>query len=201
MELDGLKNSWAALDKRLKKNNSLNETIILKMVQGKAEKSINRLLRSEIIGTILVILILPFIAYSIEMNYERMRLFWNLLMIASGTLCFFAIFWEIYKISILMKIDFSKEVSATIYHFNKYSILLKREFFIAIYIFVPILVTLSVLTYTEENASFSLWMFLSCMFILLIFTIWYSIKRYKRVHAAIATSLNEINEIKELKDE
>ncbi len=197
MELEELKNSWAALDNRLKENNSLNETIILKMVQGKAEKSINRLLGLEIIGTIIVILIIPFITYSIETNQDKMLFFWNLLMIASGTLCILSIIWGIYKISILSKIDFSKEISATIYHFNKYWILLKWEFFAIIYIFIPILFTLAVLTYAEENASFSLWMFLSCMFLLLIFILWYSKKKHKKIHAAIVASLNEIKELKE----
>lgn len=197
MELEELKNSWAALDKRLKENNSLNETIILKMVQGKAEKSINRLLGIEIISTIIIILVLPFIVYSFETGQDRMLFFWNVLMITCGILCTCTIILEIYKISILSKIDFSKEISATIYYFNKYRILLKREYFILIYFIIPVLFILSVLTYAEENVSFSLWIFLSCMFLLAIFIVWYSVKRYKRVHAAISASLNEIKELKE----
>lgn len=197
MELDELKNSWAALDKRLKENNALNETIILKMAQGKAEKSINRILGLEIIGTIIVILVLPFIAYSIETNHERMKLFWNVLMIVSGIICLFAVFWEIHKISILMKIDFSKEINSTIYYVNRYQIQLKREFFMIIYFGLPLLFTLGILSYAEANASFSLWIFLVCMLLLAIFIIWYSKKKYKKTHKAILANLNEIKELQE----
>lgn len=197
MELEELKNSWAALDKRLKENNSLNETIILKMVQRKTEKSINRILGLEIIGTIIVFLIIPFIAFSIEKNQDKMLFFWNVLIITSGILCTLSIIWGICKIYTLSKIDFSKEISATIYHFNKYRILVKREYCVLIYIFMPVLFTLAVLSYAEENVTFSLWMFLVCMFLLLILIVWYSIKNYKKTHAAIVASLNEIKELKE----
>jgi hypothetical protein len=35
------------------------------------------------------------------------------------------------------------------------------------------------------------------MFLLLILIVWYSIKNYKKTHAAIVASLNEIKELKE----
>jgi hypothetical protein len=197
MELDELKNTWAALDNRLKENNSLNETIIMKMAQGKVEKSINKILIEEIIGTIILFLVLPFIAYSFETQHEKMKLFGNVAIIVSGITCFFAIPWEIYKISILMKIDFSKEINSTIYHFNKYQIQLKREFFIMRYFVVPILFMLGILSYAEANASFSLWMFLTCIFLLAAFIIWYSKKKYKKMHESILSSLEEIRELKE----
>lgn len=197
MELEDLKNSWTALDNRLKENNALNETIILKMVQGKAEKSVSKLLRSEIIGTIVLVLALPFIAYSIEMNHERMNLFWNLLMIVSGVICLFAIFWQTYKISILLKIDFSREINSTIFHVNRYQIRIKWEFFMVIYFAIPLLFTLGILSYAEAKASISLWIFLACISLLAMFIVWFSKKKYKKTYEDILTNINEIKELKE----
>jgi|SRR5690554_1727522 len=197
MELDELKKRWSELDKQLQTNKVLNETIILKMAQGKVEKSINRLLGMEIISTVIIILVFSFIIYSFETHYEAMNLFWNLLTLICGVLCFVTIFWEIYKVLILMKIDLSKEVNSTIYHVNKYQIQLKREFFAVIYFIIPVLFILAILAYAEDNASFSLWMFLVCIFSLSVFIIWYSKKKYKKVHSAILASLTEIKELKE----
>lgn len=111
MELDELKNRWSELDKQLRTNKALNETIILKMAQGKVEKSINRLLGMEIISTVIVIMVFSFIIYSFEAHHETMKTFWNILIIFCGVLCFATIFWEIYKVLTLMKIDLSKEVN------------------------------------------------------------------------------------------
>ncbi|NLJ01062.1 MAG: hypothetical protein GX371_07940 [Bacteroidales bacterium] len=167
------------------------------MTQGKVEKSINRLLGMEIISTVIVIVVFSFIIYSFEAYHETMKSFWNILIIFSGVLCFATIFWEIYKVLTLMKIDLSKKVNSTIYYVNKYQIQLKREFFMLIYFIFPVLFILAILTYAEANASFSLWMFLVCIFSLLVIIIWYSKKKYKKMHAAILASLTEIKELEE----
>lgn len=167
------------------------------MTQGKVEKSINRLLGMEIISTVIVIVVFSFIIYSFEAYHETMKSFWNILIIFCGVLCFATIFWEIYKVLTLMKIDLSKKVNSTIYYVNKYQIQLKREFFMLIYFIFPVLFILAILTYAEANASFSLWMFLVCIFSLLVIIIWYSKKKYKKMHAAILASLTEIKELEE----
>ena len=66
-----------------------------------------------------------------------------------------------------------------------------------IYFIFPVLFILAILTYAEANASFSLWMFLVCIFSLLVIIIWYSKKKYKKMHAAILASLTEIKELEE----
>ncbi len=161
------------------------------MTQGKVEKSINRLLGMEIISTVIVIVVFSFIIYSFEAYHETMKSFWNILIIFSGVLCFATIFWEIYKVLTLMKIDLSKKVNSTIYYVNKYQIQLKREFFMLIYFIFPVLFILAILTYAEANA------FLVCIFSLLVIIIWYSKKKYKKMHAAILASLTEIKELEE----
>lgn len=197
MELNEIKQTWTALDNRLKENNTLSESTILKMAQGKAEKSIKRLLRKGIIGILIIILILPLIVYFIVIFQDKTLFFRNLSMIVVGVVCIFELLWEIYKISVLMKIDLSKEISSTIYHVNKYKVLVNQKYFALIYFVVPVLFILAVLTYTEASATFSLWIFLGCMFLLLVFILWYSNKKYKKTHEKILASLDEIKELKE----
>ena len=42
MGLEELKQTWSALDERLKKNNSLNERIIWEMLERKADKALKK---------------------------------------------------------------------------------------------------------------------------------------------------------------
>ncbi len=197
MELDELKNRWSELDKQLQTNKVLNETIILKMAQGKVEKWINRILIGDIIGTIVLILVIPFMVYYFEIQSEKMKLFLNLTMGIFGIICFFLIFWQIYKISILMKIDLSKEINSNIYYVNKYRIQMNREFFGTIYFFTPVFFILGILTYAEANVPFSLWIFLICAFLSAAFILWYSKRKHKKTYESILASLDEIKELKE----
>ncbi len=197
MELDDLKSTWAALNERLKNNNILNEVIIMEMAQSKVEKTIHKLLRGEITGTIILFLLVPLIAYLVETDQGEMKLFWNVLMIVAGITCVFLLFWEIYKVSILIKIDLSKEINSNIYYVNKYRIQINREFLGTIYFIIPVFFILGILTYAEANASYTLWLFLICLFSMGIFLVWYSKKKYKKIHDSILSNLNEIKELKE----
>lgn len=197
MELNEIKQAWSALDTQLKGNNVFSDSSILKMAQGKAERSIKRLVRRSIIGIIILILLLPIIVYSTKLFMDNSLFFGNLTMIVVGITCIIELCWELYELSILKKINFSKNISSNIYHVNKYKVLVNQKYFAMIYFVVPVLFTLAVLTYSEASATLPLWIFLGCMFLLLVFILWYSNKKYKKTHEKILASLDEIKELKE----
>ncbi len=195
MELEELKKAWAALDDRLKKSESLKETVISEMIQSKAGKSINRLMNLEVLNIVVILIIIPFIVFSLERRGGKFPV-WDVLMIFCAVLCLIIFIWELYKIHGLMKIDFSKDIRDTIYYVNQYNVKIQREY-ISVYIIGPVLGILGILTYAEAKATISLWVFLTCILILAAFMIYYSRKSFDKKIKSIMKSLNELKELRE----
>ena len=66
MELDDLKEAWTALDNRLKRNEKLNESIILEMIKSKAGKKVNWFIALEMFSVAVLFLMVPFCIYCID---------------------------------------------------------------------------------------------------------------------------------------
>ena len=198
MELEELKIAWAELDSRLKENKSLNKTIIMEMAQNKADKLIGRLINWEIIGTIVLIVGIPLVFW-IYPWYKGKYISASILMIFAAVFCCICIVWYIYKISGLMKIDFSKPISDNIYYTNRYNIQIKREKFAMNVVFGPIFAILLILSYAELKVNMQLWIFLICLlFLCSLITYW----TYKRLYEKnISSILKSMNEIKQLEEE
>ena len=196
MELDELKNSWGALDNRLKKNEALTETLIIKMTENKAKRSIGKLILWGAIGAIIALLIIPFITSS----YYKVGgefIFRDIIFISAIPICCIGFIWETYKVCRLMKIDFSKKISDNIYNINRYIIFLKREKIISIAIGPIYCILLPILAYAEMKVSVYLWMFLVCGLSFGGFLCFWMFKMYKKNTASILESLNEIKDIEE----
>lgn len=193
MELEELKKTWSTLDNRLKENRSLNERIILEIMESKLEKSVQKLLRGEIIGAIIMFLIIPYIIYTFSADFISIKLLsWTILITA-----ILGAVLEVYKVSVLMKIDLSNTIRDNIFYVNKYKILIKWEYFTAIYILIPLFFTLGFLYYTKLKVGLALWAFFASVFIIAIIVTWYSKKELKKTFRKIQDSLEEIKDLKE----
>lgn len=193
MELEEMKKTWSALDNRLKENNSLNERIIREIAENKVEKTVKKLLRGEIIGSIVILLIIPYIIHTFRTDFLSIKLLsWVIL-----TTAIIAAFWEIYKVSVLAKIDLSNNVKTNIYLVNRYKISIKWEYFSVIYIIIPLFFILSFLYYTKLGVGVSLWAFFASVFIVAIIAVWYSKKELIKSFRKIQESLEEIKDLKE----
>ena len=197
MELEELKNAWAELDSRLKQNKSMNTTIIMKMAQNKADKSISRLINWEIFSVIILIPAIPLIFYASP--WFSKYIFPHITMIYTAGYCCIFVGWYIYKLSGLMKVDFSKTISDNIYYTNRYNIQTKREKFAVYSVFTPLFVILAILSYAELKVNTQLWIFMICILLLAILTTYWM---YKRLYGKnIASILKSMNEIKQLEEE
>ena len=197
MELDELKEAWAALDNRLKKNEELNENIILEMMKSKAGKSISKLMNWDIFGASVLLLIVPFFVFAFD-KFGGKFIMWDILIISSVIYCIIFFPWYLYKIYGLMKIDFSKNIHDNIYYMNRYNIQIKRERNLTYYIVMPVLGVIGILTYGTMKATLPLWIFLICVYILGTSLSFWSYKRlYDKNIETILKSLEEIRELKE----
>ena len=63
MDLEEMKERWAALNDRLERTEMLQESVIRELVQTKGEKSVSRLINWETFGFVVTILIIPYSIY------------------------------------------------------------------------------------------------------------------------------------------
>lgn len=199
MELEDLKNTWLALDKKLEADNSLNDRIIKEMLQTKSSKSIGRLLGYEIFGVCVLLLILPFIVY-LYLNYVHITqlLAGSIFLISMFVLIILLIIWQSIKIFVLSKIDLSYKVIENIRRTNQYNIFIKREKFASSFL-LPVIAIFCFYYYIEVKAPVIAWITMSCIFVIaVIYTIW----SYKRIYDKnIKNLLNSLEELKDLEEE
>jgi hypothetical protein len=195
MELNDLKEAWAALDNRLQRTEKLKESIILEMIKSKTGKSVNRFIIWEMFQTVVALLGIPFCVFQFD-RFGGKYLAVNITLIFAVAICFFYTFWGIYKLYGLMKIDISKNVSNNIFYVNSYRIQLKRERKTT-YLLWPILMILLAFTYASFKVTMPLWVFMVCLFAAMTLVIYWSYKHYDKSIDSILKSLDEIKELKE----
>ena len=196
MELEELKSAWAELDNRLKENKSMNKTLIMEMAKNKADKLISRFINQNIISVILLLLIIPLMLLGYNF-FGGKFIFFDIFSIYMVAICFICFFWYIYKISGLMKIDFSKKISDNIYYTNRYNIQVNRETQATIIFIGPSLVILGILVYAETKSSIYLWVFFACTILAGIMGGYWGIKKHNKNINSILKSMNEIKALEE----
>lgn len=197
MELDEMKNTWELLNRKLDEDKSLKESLILEMIRTKANKSVNKLLNYDILSFVILILLIPFLVWGYR-SYSGLFIMWDIYILYAMALCLSGVFWYVFKIQLMMKIDVSQKISENIYRTNRYNIWIKREKFLMNVIFGPILILLAVLMLIEMNARIDLWITVICLFGLASVTTYWSYKRiYDKNIASILKSFEEIKDLEE----
>jgi len=196
MELDDLKEAWAALDNRLKKNEELNESIILEMMKSKAGKKVNWFIIYEMFSAALLLFLVPFCIYYFDLHKGKLPIR-DTSMLFMAVVFFMGTFWTVYKLHGLMKFDITKNVGDNVLCMNRYNIQLKKEIKIIAYFLGPVFVIFGVWVYAAGKATLPLWTFLTCAFIFaVLFCYWFN-KKYNRSIESVVKSLDEIRELRE----
>jgi len=195
MELDDLKNTWASLDDRLKKQEVLKESIMKELLQTKSDKALNRLIAYEVSGVIVLLLVIPLIIYGMDFRVDLPE--YTAFMYCMLVISIIGIIWQALKVYGLMQIDFSKVISNNILYTNKYNIKIKREKMFMLF-FIPVLALSIVFLYVRLNANAVLWTFMVCGLIgASLYTYWSYKKLYDKNIASILKSLDELKELEE----
>ena len=156
MELEEMKERWAALNDCLERTEMLQESVIRELVQTKGEKSVSRLINWETFGFVVTILIIPYSIYVYHRfggHFAMWDLFIRVAIVVDGLL----VLWTGYKLYGLMKIDFTKVVKENILRVNRYTVQITREKIFTAAIIGPLFVILSVVMYIEMKAPDFIW--------------------------------------------
>lgn len=156
MELEEMKERWAALNDCLERTEMLQESVIRELVQMKGEKSVNRLINWETFGFVVTILIIPYCMYVYHRfggHFAMWDMFIRVAIVVDGLL----VLWTGYKLYGLMKIDFTKVVKENIFRINRYTVQIAREKIFTAAIIGPLFVILAVVMSIEMKAPDFIW--------------------------------------------
>jgi len=198
MDLNELQNAWASVDERLKENEMLNKRIVQEMLSNKSNKSLNKLINTELFSIIGLLLVIPLCIWAL--NYRFLNsLFPKLIFVVVLIISIIGIIWSSYTLKkYLLKIDFSKSIKDNMYYVNNFFIYYRKSKMINYYIIIPIISVLMILSYYELKAPFHLWIFLFvALTIGIIVTFWMYKKIYDVNIQSIQKSLEELSELKE----
>lgn len=197
MELDELKNTWELLNLKLEEDKSLKEALILEVIRTKADKSVSKLVNYDILSFVILILLIPCIAYAYS-RYSGQFNLWDIYTIYAMLVCISGIGWYMLKIRILMKVDLSQKISENIYYTNRYNIWIKREKLLMNMIVGPVFPILAIFMLFEMNAGAYLWLGVISLFVLALVSTYWSYKRiYEKNISSILKSLGEIKDLEE----
>jgi len=196
MELEELKNAWASVDERLKKQEILKESIIKEMIYKKTHKSLNALQWSEFTGIPMALAIIPLIVWAYG-KFGGRFLSWDIFVLYCSL---FVIIWFpylLYKAYLLIKIDLASNMKNNLFYINKLGIVIKKEK-IAMSILGPLFVIGMVPMLIELKTNAFGWAFAICMVLFAtLFAYWSYKKIYDKHIQSIQKNLEELKELQE----
>ena len=196
MEWEELKNAWASVDERLKKQEILSESIIREMIYKKANKSLNALQWSEFIGIPIFLAIVPLLVWGYG-KYGGKFLMWDIVVLYALLFCIVYFPYLLYKAYHLLKIDLAGSIKNNLFYINRFEIIIKKEK-IAMIVLIPIFVILMVLMLIEFRTNALGWVFAVCM---VIFTTLVSFWMYKKIYDKNIQSIKKgLEKMKELQE-
>ena len=196
MELEELKNTWAELDNRLKENKLMNKTIIMEMAQNKAEKLINKFINQRMFEAVGMFILSLYMLYA-YVRYGGKLIILDIMLIYIAIVCLLNAFWCVYKVSILMKVDFSKAISDNIRYTNLYNLFAKREIMLVKVFLGPSMVIPAIIVYTISRVSIYLWAFFAFILLVGLLVAYWGVKKQNKDMASIFKSMNEIKALEE----
>ena len=176
----------------------LNKRIVQEMLYSKSNKSLNKMINTEIFGIIVILLAIPLCIWLYIYRFENL-ITPKILFAVCIAVSIIGIILGIYSLKkYLLKIDFSKNVKVNMHYVNNYAIYYRKGKIINYSVIIPVFSILGILCYYEIKAPFYLWIFLFCALTIgVIITYWLYKKIYDANIESIKKSLEELNELKE----
>lgn len=193
MDTNNLKDTWITFNEKLDKQENFKEEIIREILNSKSSKSLSRLISYEVFNTIVIILLIPFLLYI----FDRDKITPLHPGITYGLIVTIGIslISQIWKVYLLMKVDFSNAISSNVKSIERYKIHLNRE---KILIFIVILLTLIIIVQSISQATqIATWRW-ACAAAGILIGITASVWSYKRFYKN--NIRNIIDSMKKLKD-
>lgn len=193
MDTNNLKDTWITFNEKLDKQENFKEEIIREILNSKSSKSLSRLISYEVFNTIVIILLIPFLLYIFDRDKItplHSGIIYGLIVTIGISLIS-----QIWKVYLLMKVDFSNAISSNVKSIERYKIHLNRE---KILIFIVILLTLIIIVQTiSQGTQIATWRW-ACAAAGILIGITASVWSYKRFYKN--NIRNIIDSMKKLKD-
>lgn len=196
MEFEELKNTWSALDERLKRQEALKENIIKEMLKSKSGEALNRLINYTYFGIIICLIVIIPLVYRMTSTY--FGVFKTSIFIMGIGMLLLSIIIGIYNITLLNKIDFTKKITSNIKLVENYNIRIKKQL-AGIYALAFIFIALAIIAgLISPNMETWRWIaIIACIPVAITLAIW----EYKRIYKfnidSISSSLKEIRELEQ----
>ena len=195
MELNDLKHTWLSLDERLKKQEILKVNILKEMLHTKSDKALNKLINFEFLGIVLTVLGIPLLIYilSYESFYPIQRVFMYFIIVYAVV----GVFFQLRKVYILLKIDFSKPISTNIRMMQRFNIQIRWEKIVSFSI-IPLMALFILSPYFTEDVAMWRWIAVAAVFLAVaVITYWQYKKIYDKNIGSILKSLEELKDLEE----
>jgi hypothetical protein len=154
---------------------------------------LNRLLCYEVLGAVLCLLVLPVIA-STHLLLSRVGIgFMYHALLVLDVAC---LFWQCLKVNNLARINFTKSLSHTLLHVNRYQIWIRKEKPVSVFL---LFILMAVIMYMQArtHATLLVWFLSACVLAGVIFLTWYIYaKVYDKDFASIRRELEQLEELK-----
>ena len=197
MNLENLKSEWSAMNDRMERQEIFKEKVYCQMLNTKSDKSLNRLVAYEVVSLIISILFIPVSFYMLTKIPDNGTgtEFVRVVLIGAIILLAICVIWYGIKVLVLSKIDFTKPLKDNSFCINKYAIYIKYEKLIGYYFLIPFLAVSCTFFYAKMHVSLLLWVFMSCVFIAMIFFVIYFYRLYNKNISTIQQNLDELREL------
>ncbi|MDR0896030.1 MAG: hypothetical protein LBN06_12175 [Prevotellaceae bacterium] len=191
MEVDELKTLWTSLDTRLSKQEELKASLIREMIDAKSGRSLRQLITAEIVSVTVMLIVLPFLVF-LWKQWDSTHIALHALLTLAFVACVCYLPLILYRISLLLKIDFADNLKTNILHIQRFNKLWQWEVF-SIRLWMPVLLLLMVWHFIEAKASVIGWTALACCLVAAALYTYWSYKRvYSKNIAIIRDNLAEL---------
>lgn len=189
-----MKTAWRELDGRLGKQEMFRENFIRESIMEKSQRSVDKLLRGEVFGAVVVMSLIPLMLWSYGLSgMPVVKTFYMALI----SICLLITVWMIVKMSVLFKMDISHNLKDNIRRIRRFELYITYEKR-GMLIFVPILFLAGFAVYATIGVPAWLWAFMAVVDAIGIMTCIYSYKKYYAKHIEqITHGLEELRDLKE----
>lgn len=199
MELNDIKSAWESLDNQLKKQETIKETILRKLIQEKGSKSLRKISNYEWVSLLTIVVLCPLIPYILYAYNKNFSLFSNIILGLLGLYIIAFLPIQIWKVKTIEGINYAKSIGENVMHINKFNLFLKKEKLLLIVMYV-LLITFCLSRILLDNVYFSsvrIFIFFFILAIGALVTIWLYKDMYKKNITSIKKSLEELEELEE----
>ncbi len=196
-----MKTAWRELDGRLGKQEMFRENFVRESIAEKSQRSVDKLLRLGLCGTIMIILTIPFLLWFLSILPDGVPPLYIVFFQFMLVICTLLIPSGLYYAWVLFRVDMLGNVHDNIKLINRYKVQLHYTKRIGFWILYPIMFVWTVAIYAKLNATPWLWAFMGGMWVVTIVWCIYVQKKVVAKHIGqITRGLEELRDLKEDKE-